>query len=150
MLNQTDSTPLSATTPALLTNQAPYEDRCAAYDSVRAAIAYISETYLDQPDIETIARAVGENPTILTRRFRAFAGLTPKAFLQAVTLDKAKSCSRMVSQSWELRWIPVCQDQVGCTISSSRITPCRRGHTAPRAKGWSWSTDFTPHRLVWR
>lgn len=90
MLNHTDSIQSANSSPELLASQAPYEDRCAAYDSVRAAIAYISEAYLDQPDIETIARAVGEHPTILTRRFRAFAGLTPKAFLQAVTLDKAK------------------------------------------------------------
>lgn len=90
MQNPNDSPQLSDPLPSLLANQAPYEDRCAAYNSVRAAIAYISEAYLDQPDIETIARAVGEHPTILTRRFRAFAGLTPKAFLQAVTLDKAK------------------------------------------------------------
>lgn len=90
MLNQSDSTSVSSLSPALLARQTSYEDRCAAYDSVRAAIAYISQAYLDQPDIETIARAVGEHPAILTRRFRAFAGLTPKAFLQAVTLDKAK------------------------------------------------------------
>jgi AraC family transcriptional regulator of adaptative response/methylated-DNA-[protein]-cysteine methyltransferase len=69
---------------------APYPERCEAYEGVRAAIAYISEHYLDQPDIDTIAGAVGEHPAVLTRKFRAFAGLTPKAFLQAVTLDKAK------------------------------------------------------------
>jgi len=86
MMLQTDTTPVNAQ----LATPAPYEDRCDAYDGVRAAIAYISERYLDQPDIDTIARAVGEHPAILTRKFRAFAGLTPKAFLQAVTLDKAK------------------------------------------------------------
>lgn len=90
MQNLTDSRTNDPTMPLPVASAAPYEDRCAAYDSVRAAIAYISEAYLDQPDIETIARAVGEHPTILTCRFRAFAGLTPKAFLQAVTLDKAK------------------------------------------------------------
>ncbi|MBV6659058.1 MAG: bifunctional helix-turn-helix domain-containing protein/methylated-DNA--[protein]-cysteine S-methyltransferase [Devosiaceae bacterium] len=68
-----------------------YLDRCDAYDGVRGAIAYITEHALDQPDIETIARAVGEHPAVLTRKFRAFAGLTPKAFLQAVTLDRAKA-----------------------------------------------------------
>jgi AraC family transcriptional regulator, regulatory protein of adaptative response / methylated-DNA-[protein]-cysteine methyltransferase len=69
---------------------APYDERCAAYDSVCAAIAYISQAYLDQPDLDAIAGAVGEHPATLTRKFRAFAGLTPKDFLAAVTLDKAK------------------------------------------------------------
>jgi AraC family transcriptional regulator of adaptative response/methylated-DNA-[protein]-cysteine methyltransferase len=86
MMNQTALLDPSATPVSPI----PYQERCDAYDSVRAAIAYISERYLDQPDIETIAGSVGEHPAILTRKFRAFAGLTPKAFLQAVTLDKAK------------------------------------------------------------
>lgn len=76
--------------PTLHGLEAPYDERCAAYESVRAAIAFIAENALAQPDLETIAEAVGENPTVLTRKFRTFAGLTPKAFLQAVTLDKAK------------------------------------------------------------
>jgi AraC family transcriptional regulator of adaptative response/methylated-DNA-[protein]-cysteine methyltransferase len=86
MMNQTALLDPTATP----VSPVPYQERCDAYDSVRAAIAYISERYLDQPDLDTIARAVGEHPAILTRKFRAFAGLTPKAFLQAVTLDKAK------------------------------------------------------------
>ncbi|MEM6383405.1 MAG: bifunctional helix-turn-helix domain-containing protein/methylated-DNA--[protein]-cysteine S-methyltransferase [Pseudomonadota bacterium] len=67
-----------------------YDQRCAAYEAVREAIAFITDKAIDQPDIETIARAVGEHPVVLTRKFRAYAGLTPKAFLQAVTLDRAK------------------------------------------------------------
>ena len=81
-------TPPLADPPSL--PAADYDARCAAYDTVRAAIAFITEHALDQPDVEAIAEAVGEHPAVLTRKFRAFAGLTPKAFLQAVTLDRAR------------------------------------------------------------
>ncbi|MEM1285679.1 MAG: bifunctional helix-turn-helix domain-containing protein/methylated-DNA--[protein]-cysteine S-methyltransferase [Pseudomonadota bacterium] len=90
MLDQTTLTDTAQQVPPFAGLEAPYDERCAAYDSVRGAIAFISTHALDQPDLDTIAEAVGEHPAILTRKFRAFAGLTPKAFLQAVTLDKAK------------------------------------------------------------
>ena len=57
------------------------------YDLVRAAISFISREWRDQPEVETIAEAVGVSAPELTQLFRRWAGLTPKAFLQAVTLD---------------------------------------------------------------
>ena len=60
------------------------------YDLVRAAISFISREWRDQPEVETIAEAVGVSAPELTQLFRRWAGLTPKAFLQAVTLDHAR------------------------------------------------------------
>jgi AraC family transcriptional regulator, regulatory protein of adaptative response / methylated-DNA-[protein]-cysteine methyltransferase len=62
----------------------------ADYALVRNAIRFISEESRDQPGIEAIADAVRLTPADLTALFRRWAGLTPKAFLQAVTLDHAK------------------------------------------------------------
>ncbi|MEM1288008.1 MAG: bifunctional helix-turn-helix domain-containing protein/methylated-DNA--[protein]-cysteine S-methyltransferase [Pseudomonadota bacterium] len=81
----------NAPNPHIEPSNDAYGERCKAYDTVQRAIAFISENAVDQPDINAIAKAVGEHPTILTRKFRVFAGLTPKAFLQAVTLDKARA-----------------------------------------------------------
>lgn len=64
------------------------------YDIVRRAIAFISENWRAQPDIETIAFAVGVGPTDLHHLFRRWAGITPKAFLQAITLDHARRLLR--------------------------------------------------------
>jgi AraC family transcriptional regulator of adaptative response/methylated-DNA-[protein]-cysteine methyltransferase len=66
----------------------------ADYEVVRRAIAYISEHWRAQPTIETIADAVGVGPTELHHLFRRWAGLTPKAFLQAITLDHARRLLR--------------------------------------------------------
>ncbi|MGB3864187.1 MAG: bifunctional helix-turn-helix domain-containing protein/methylated-DNA--[protein]-cysteine S-methyltransferase [Xanthobacteraceae bacterium] len=64
------------------------------YDSVRRAIAFISEHWRAQPTIEAIADASGLTPDELHHLFRRWAGLTPKAFMQALTLDHAKSLLR--------------------------------------------------------
>lgn len=64
------------------------------YDSVRRAIAFISERWRDQPSIDAIAAAASVTPDELHQLFRRWAGLTPKAFMQALTLDHAKNLLR--------------------------------------------------------
>jgi len=64
------------------------------YDSVRRAIAFISEHWRTQPAVAAIADAAGVTSDELHHLFRRWAGLTPKAFMQALTLDHAKSLLR--------------------------------------------------------
>jgi AraC family transcriptional regulator of adaptative response/methylated-DNA-[protein]-cysteine methyltransferase len=60
------------------------------YETVRRVIEKISLDYRDQPSLETLADDVGSTPTALQKLFTRWAGLSPKAFLQAVTLDHAR------------------------------------------------------------
>ena len=60
------------------------------YETVRRIIEKISLDYRDQPSLETLAAEVGETPTGLQKLFTRWAGLSPKGFLQAVTLDHAR------------------------------------------------------------
>src|ERR1044072_3414257 len=60
----------------------------------RRAIEYISQHWRAQPEIEQIAHAVGCTPDELHHLFRRWAHLTPKAFLQAITLDHARKLLR--------------------------------------------------------
>ena len=64
------------------------------YAVVRRAIAFISEHWRAQPEIDEIAAAVGTTAADLHHVFRRWAGLTPKAFLQAITLDNARRLLR--------------------------------------------------------
>ncbi len=64
------------------------------YAIVRRAIAHIRGHWRAQPEVEEIAEAAGVSPTELHHLFRRWAGLTPKAFLQALTLDSARSLLR--------------------------------------------------------
>jgi AraC family transcriptional regulator of adaptative response/methylated-DNA-[protein]-cysteine methyltransferase len=60
------------------------------YDTVRRVIEMITLDYRDQPSLEAIAAEIGQSPTQLQKLFTRWAGLSPKAFLQAVTIDHAK------------------------------------------------------------
>ena len=64
------------------------------YETVRQVIELITEDYRDQPSLETIAARLNQSPTQLQKTFTRWAGLSPKAFLQAVTLDHAKRLLR--------------------------------------------------------
>ena len=64
------------------------------YAVVRQAIAYISEHWRSQPEVEAIAHAAGVTPDELHHLFRRWAGLTPKAFVQALTIDRARALLR--------------------------------------------------------
>ncbi len=80
--------------PDRVPNLAPLAIAAADYDVVRRAIAFISEHWRDQPETEAIAAAAGVTATELHHLFRRWAGLTPKAFLQALTLDHARRLLR--------------------------------------------------------
>ena len=64
------------------------------YETVRKVIEMLSLDYQEQPSLETIAARLGQSPTQLQKTFTRWAGLSPKAFLQAVTLDHAKRLLR--------------------------------------------------------
>jgi AraC family transcriptional regulator of adaptative response/methylated-DNA-[protein]-cysteine methyltransferase len=61
------------------------------YDVVRQVIEYVTENWRSQPSLEEIAKRVRMEPTRLQKVFTRWAGLSPKAFLQALTLDHARA-----------------------------------------------------------
>jgi AraC family transcriptional regulator of adaptative response/methylated-DNA-[protein]-cysteine methyltransferase len=72
----------------------PLSQSADDYDVVRRAIGHIRGHWRQQPEVETIAEAASVTPTELHHLFRRWAGLTPKAFLQALTLDGARNLLR--------------------------------------------------------
>src|SRR5262245_65568011 len=79
---------------ARIADLSPLATAAADYDIVRRAIAHIRGNWRSQPEIDQIAEAAGVTPTELYHLFRRWAGLTPKAFLQALTLDSARRLLR--------------------------------------------------------
>jgi AraC family transcriptional regulator of adaptative response/methylated-DNA-[protein]-cysteine methyltransferase len=67
--------------------EAPEDD----YRVVRQVIEYLTENWRDQPSLELIAARMRMEPTRLQKLFTRWAGLSPKGFLQALTLDHARS-----------------------------------------------------------
>lgn len=67
------------------------------YAIVCSAIEYLSENAKDQPDLDALAKAMGQDPFALQKLFKRWAGISPKSFLQALTLDHAKNMLRDAS-----------------------------------------------------
>jgi AraC family transcriptional regulator, regulatory protein of adaptative response / methylated-DNA-[protein]-cysteine methyltransferase len=61
------------------------------YHKVQAVLAHLYDNWRDQPSLEDLAQPVGLSTEQLQRLFTRWAGLTPKAFLQALTLDHARA-----------------------------------------------------------
>lgn len=79
------------------------------YALVKRALRFIVEESVSQPGLEDIADAAGLTPADLNALFRRWAGLTPKAFLQAVTLDHAR---RLLDQG-----LPLLDAALECGLS---------------------------------
>lgn len=64
------------------------------YEHVRRAIEYITETWRDHPSLDDIADHAGLSPTHFQKVFTRWAGISPKQFIQAITLDHARGLLR--------------------------------------------------------
>ncbi|RVU34259.1 methylated-DNA--[protein]-cysteine S-methyltransferase [Hwanghaeella grinnelliae] len=60
------------------------------YRRIAEALAYIVDRFEDQPSLEEIAAHVGLSSFHFQRLFTRWAGLSPKKFLQALSLEEAK------------------------------------------------------------
>ena len=60
------------------------------YDLMAAALRYIETRRDQQPSLEEVAAAIGLSPAHFQRVFSQWVGLSPKRYLQHLTLDHAK------------------------------------------------------------
>jgi AraC family transcriptional regulator of adaptative response/methylated-DNA-[protein]-cysteine methyltransferase len=81
-------------------------DDASDYEIVKRAIAYTTENFRAQPQVEAIAHAAGTDARRLNELFRRWCGLSPNVFLQSVTLDNARKILRespnILDASYEL------------------------------------------------
>src|SRR6201986_3477910 len=80
--------------PDLVADLSVLDAAAPDYEVVRRAISHIRGHWREQPEIEAIADAASVTPSELHHLFRRWAGLSPKAFLQALTLDRARQLLR--------------------------------------------------------
>ncbi|PCJ96624.1 MAG: cysteine methyltransferase [Zetaproteobacteria bacterium] len=60
------------------------------YDRIAQAIAYIKENFKDQPSLDDVAAAVNLSPFHFQRLFSDWAGVSPKKFMQYISIEYAK------------------------------------------------------------
>src|SRR5437667_2779923 len=80
--------------PDQVGDREPLRRAAADYAVGRRAIAFVSERWRRQPEIDAIAAAAGVSANELHHLFRRWAAITPKAFLQALTLEHARRLLR--------------------------------------------------------
>lgn len=61
------------------------------YDRIAKAIHFIKDNFKDQPSLEEVAEVVGLSPHHFQRVFSSWAGISPKKFMQYISLDYAKT-----------------------------------------------------------
>jgi AraC family transcriptional regulator, regulatory protein of adaptative response / methylated-DNA-[protein]-cysteine methyltransferase len=60
------------------------------YDQIRRAIAFLAGTWADQPGLEELATHLGLEVTQCQKLFKRWCGLSPKEFVQALTVHHAR------------------------------------------------------------
>ncbi len=70
------------------------DERDGDYVLVRKAIEYLTLNWQEQPSLGELASHLGLGETATQKLFTRWAGISPKAFSQAVTLDHAKRLLR--------------------------------------------------------
>ena len=79
-----ERTPLTATAPPF--GAAESSD----YQLIRRAISFLSENWAEQPPLERLAQHLGLSPAHCQKLFKRWCGLSPKEFVGAITIDRAR------------------------------------------------------------
>jgi len=69
-------------------------DAARDYELVRRNLDFLREHWREQPSLDVLARQNDLSPAHLQRLFMRWAGLSPKAFVQALTIDHARRLLR--------------------------------------------------------
>ncbi|MEQ1676443.1 MAG: methylated-DNA--[protein]-cysteine S-methyltransferase [Chitinophagaceae bacterium] len=60
------------------------------YNTIESAIKFIRENFKTQPDLNEVAKKVHLSPFHFQRMFKEWAGISPKKFLQYISIEHAK------------------------------------------------------------
>ena len=85
------------------------------YQRIADAIGYINANIQQQPSLDEIAAAINLSPFHFQRLFSRWAGVTPKKYLQILTVDRAKA---LLAESKPLLEV---SDSVGLVARDSMI-----------------------------
>jgi AraC family transcriptional regulator of adaptative response/methylated-DNA-[protein]-cysteine methyltransferase len=80
-------TETTATVPAMT----PLIDPTRDYAMIRRAITFLTESWAEHPSLDVLASHLGLSPAHCQKLFKRWCGLSPKEFVQAITVDRARA-----------------------------------------------------------
>lgn len=69
-----------------------FGERCRDYQRMADTLEWLSAHFEDQPSLDEIASRAGVSPYHFQRLFTRWVGLSPKKYVQFLTLERAKAC----------------------------------------------------------
>lgn len=88
-----------ATTFASMELRAQLSQDAVDYDRIAVAIHYLKANFKEQPRLEEVAAHVHLSPFHFQRMFRAWCGVTPKQFLQYLSIEHARQLLKRTEAS---------------------------------------------------
>ncbi len=70
------------------------KSRTGDYDTIAAAVEFLSENWREHPSLDAVADHIGLSPAHFHKLFSRWAGISPKQFVQAIALDNARAMLR--------------------------------------------------------
>jgi AraC family transcriptional regulator of adaptative response/methylated-DNA-[protein]-cysteine methyltransferase len=77
-----------------MTDLQTFKEAADDYEVVRQNLEFLREHWREQPSLEALAARNDLSAAHLQRLFMRWAGLSPKAFVQALTIDHARKLLR--------------------------------------------------------
>jgi AraC family transcriptional regulator of adaptative response/methylated-DNA-[protein]-cysteine methyltransferase len=77
-----------------MNDHSAFREAARDYERVRGTLDWLREHWREQPSLELLAERNGMSSAHLQRLFMRWAGLSPKAFVQALTIDHARKLLR--------------------------------------------------------
>ena len=114
------------------------------YQRIAEVIRYLDQNHTEQPDLATLARQVGLSRFHFHRLFSSWAAITPKDFLQCLTLSHAKA---LLQQGQSVLDAALTSGLSGpgrlhdLCVSLDAASP---GEVQSGGEGWTISAGFAP------
>ncbi|MCB0534015.1 MAG: methylated-DNA--[protein]-cysteine S-methyltransferase [Saprospiraceae bacterium] len=117
-----------------------------AYDTIAEAIRFLRENRAQQPSLDEVAEHVFLSKFHFQRLFRQWAGVTPKAFLQVITVEQAKKSLRQGKSTLESAFEAGLSGTGRLHDLFVKLEACTPGEFKERGQGLHirWATFDTP------
>lgn len=113
------------------------------YERVARIIRYLDERHADQPDLDTLAKHVGLSRHHFHRLFTSWAGITPKDFLQCLTMAHAKQLLQNGKSVLDVAVDTGLSSPSRLHDLSVTLSAASPGEIKSGGKGWTISAGFS-------